>query len=467
MIPIILAGGTGSRLWPLSRGQMPKQLLKLNSDNTMFQDTVLRLKEVGADSPIVVCNDSSRFMIRENLEEKGFSSSKIILEPVGRNTAPAIAVAALSAMQYEKDPVLLVLPADHIIEDCASFRLAISEAEDLADKGYLVTFGVSPKKPHTEYGYIEFGQKIKGKSFDIKSFKEKPNVETAKEFINKGNYLWNSGMFVFKASKYLEELAKASPDTVKFAEISLKNAKKDMGFVRLEEESFAKCNNNSIDYAVMENSPMSAVVSLDAGWCDVGSWDSLWSISEKDKRGNVLKGDVVTKDSDNSYFYSDKRIIAAIGVKDLIVVDTQDAVLIAGRNKVEEVKQVVSRLKEEDRSEVDHHRVVYRPWGHYDSICQGQRDKVKRITVKPGGKLSKQMHNHRAEHWVVVKGIAKVTKGEEITFLKENESIYIPKKTIHSLENLEDSPLEIIEVQTGDYLGEDDIIRYEDLYGRA
>ncbi|MDB2415155.1 mannose-1-phosphate guanylyltransferase/mannose-6-phosphate isomerase [Rickettsiales bacterium] len=466
MIPVILSGGSGTRLWPLSRSLYPKQFLPLNSKLSLFQETIGRLNDIGASDSIVVCNEETRFIVAENLREINKSAAGIILEPVARNTAPAIAAAALFALKQKKDPVILVLPADHVIEDIDLFKEAVNEANKLAEKGKLVTFGVVPTNPNTEYGYIECGNKISDTSFEISSFKEKPNKTTAQEFLNKGNYFWNSGMFMFKASAYLKELEKNNPDILKFAKSAIKDAKDDMDFLRLDKKSFAKCEDISIDYAVMEKTKDAAVVKLDASWCDVGSWASLWDISKKDKDGNACKGDVIIEDSKNSYFYAEDKLVTAIGVENVIVVDTKDALLIADKS-VGNIRKIVSRLKSDKRSETNIHRVVYRPWGHYDTICKGARDLVKRLTVKPGAKLSSQMHHHRAEHWVVVKGTAKVIKDGEVILLSENESTYLPVGTVHSLENPGKIPLEIIEVQTGSYLGEDDIVRFEDLYGRV
>ena len=467
MIAVILSGGSGTRLWPLSRKTYPKQFLPLNSDNSLFQDTVLRLNEIGIPNPMVVCSNDSRFIVAENLRDIDSEESKIILEPIARNTAPAIAVASIVALKNSEDPVLLILPADHVIEDLDLFKTSVGSAEKLAKDGLLVTFGVTPTGPNTEYGYIECGKNINSESYKISSFKEKPDRKNAEEFLEKGNYFWNSGMFMFKASRYLEELEKNSPEMVKSATKAVEESGKDIDFIRLDEKSFAECENISIDYAVMERTKDAAVVRLDARWCDVGSWSSLWDISEKDSEGNSCKGDVIIEDTKNSYFYAEGKLVTAIGVENLIVVDTKDALLIADKASGN-IRKIVARLNEDDRPETKIHRVVYRPWGHYDTISKdGQRDLVKRLTVKPGAKLSSQMHHHRAEHWVVVKGTAKVTKNDEVFLLSENESTYLPIGTVHSLENPGHIPLEIIEVQTGSYLGEDDIIRFEDLYGRV
>ncbi len=466
IIPIILSGGSGTRLWPLSRKLRPKQFLPVHTEKTLFQETLLRLNKLNLADAIIVSNQDHRFLVAENAMEINYNLEKIILEPLARNTAPALAAASIVACQNNDDPILLVLPADHIIKDTEKFKQAVEEGEKLAQAGNLVTFGVVPTKPHTGFGYIECGENISSQSFKIANFKEKPNVETANEFLEKGNYFWNSGMFMFKASVYLKELKKYAPIVAKGAENSVNNSKNDLDFMRLDENAFKACPNISIDYAVMEKTDKAVVVKFEADWCDVGSWSSLLEIGDKDLQGNVYKGDVIIEDTKNSYFYAPNRLVTAIGLNDIIVVDTKDALLIADKNKSEDVKLIVEKLKKSNRQEVTNHRVVYRPWGNYDSICKGERDQVKRITVKIGGKLSLQKHHHRAEHWVVVQGTAMVTKGDEQIMLSENESVYLPVGTIHALENIGKIPLKIIEVQTGSYLGEDDIVRLEDIYGR-
>lgn len=467
MVPVILSGGSGTRLWPLSRPLYPKQFLALHSENTLFQETALRVNEIGLDAPIIVCNEEHRFIVAENLRALNAESQDIILEPVGRNTAPAIATAAYAAMKDGADPILLVLPADHVIEDVKAFGKAVKAAEKLAKKGHLVTFGIKPNEPHTGYGYIESGKAIDGDASEIKAFTEKPDEKTAEKFLKSGKYSWNSGMFCFKASVFLEELTKHHPDIAKQAKASFANSKKDLDFVRLDKDTFAKCEDISIDYAVMEKTDKGAVISLDANWNDVGSWDAVWQVSKKNKDNTVTKGDVIVKDTKNSFIYGEDRLVCALGLEDIIVVDTQDSLLVAHKDSVQNVKDIVGDLKKADRKEAKHHRTVYRPWGHYDSICFGERDQVKRISVKPGAKLSVQKHFHRSEHWVVVKGTANVTKGNEVLTLSENESVYLPLGIVHALENPGKIMLEIIEVQTGSYLGEDDIVRYEDNYGRA
>lgn len=469
MIAVILSGGIGTRLWPLSRSSHPKQFLSLfNSINSFFQDTVARAHSLGIDHSIVICNEANRFIISESLNDIqiGGNNTQIILEPIGRNTCPAITAASFLAMQNQQNPAILVLPSDHIIKDIKAFERAVSQAKELAEEGLLVTFGIEPTNPNTEYGYIELGENINNASYYIKGFKEKPNLNTATQFIQTNRYLWNSGMFMFKASNFLAELEINNSVLLKNAKNAVKEAEQDSGFIYLNKHHFSKCQNISIDYAVIEKTNAAAVVKLDADWCDVGSWASLWEVSAKDTNGNAIKGDVVIENSKNNYFYSEDKLIAAVGVDNLIVVDTKDALLVADKS-TGNIRKIVSRLKADNRQETEIHRMVYRPWGYFDTICRGERDLVKRITVKPGGKLSRQMHHHRAEHWVIVKGTAKITKGNEIIMLYENQSLYIPIGVTHTLENPGKIPLEIIEVQTGSYLGEDDIVRFEDLYGRA
>ncbi len=468
MIPVILSGGSGSRLWPLSRKLYPKQFINLLSEHTLFQETLLRLEGLPIDDPIVVCNEEHRFIVAENLQHIGISSARILLEPVGKNTAPAIAAAAHIALTKDKDAILLVLPADHTIGDISELQKIIREAHSLAEDGYIVSFGIKPLSAHTGYGYIETGKNIKGDAYNIAAFREKPEQKQAEEFLKSGDYLWNSGMFCFKASVFLDELKKQKPDIVKYTKQSVAKAASDLDFIRLEKEAFAQCENISVDYAVMEKTTLGSIIALDVEWNDIGSWDSLWNSLKKDEDCNSLQGDVYAQDCHNNLVMaSNGRLIATLGVDDLIIIDTQDALLVANKSRSQEIKTIVEKLVKEERSEIVHHRTVYRPWGHYDSISQGNRDQVKRITVKPGAKLSIQKHFHRTEHWVVVKGTAHVTKGEEVLTLSENESVYLPVGIIHALENPGKIPLEIIEVQTGSYFGEDDIVRLKDNYGRA
>ncbi|NOT11346.1 MAG: mannose-1-phosphate guanylyltransferase/mannose-6-phosphate isomerase [Methylococcaceae bacterium] len=466
MIPVILSGGSGTRLWPLSRGQYPKQFLPLVSSHTMLQETVRRLAGVAnLKSPIAVCNEDHRFMMAEQLWEIGVKPSAIILEPVGKNTAPAVAMAALSALSEED--VLLVLPADHVIGDLMAFHQAIEQAATLAEQGFLVTFGIVPNAPETGYGYIKRDTVQLGEAYRVASFVEKPDLETAKRYLESGDYFWNSGMFAFTAGIFLKELEKFNPQMLAVCRQALKSAKVDMDFVRLDKTIFSACPSDSIDYTIMEKTDKAVVIPLDADWNDVGSWSALWDVTDKDSFGNAVSGDVLTVDTKNSYIYSENKLVAVIGVEDLIVVETKDAVMIAAKDRVQEVKQVVDQLKKLGRSEADIHRKVYRPWGHYDSVDSGERHQTKRIVVKPGAKLSVQKHHHRAEHWVVVKGTALVAKGDEKILITENESIYIPLGVVHCLENPGVIPLEIVEVQSGSYLGEDDIVRYGDQYGRV
>ena len=466
MIPVILSGGSGTRLWPLSRGIYPKQFLPLVSDKTMVQETVLRL--VGLEqlqAPIAICNEDHRFMMAEQLREINAQAEAIILEPVGKNTAPAVALAALAAKN--PDDILLVLPADHVIENISAFQQAVIKAGQLAEQGYLVTFGIVPTTAETGYGYIKRSTENLGDAYRVAEFVEKPDAEVAEAYVNSGEYYWNSGMFAFKAGRYLEELEKFSPEILAACRLSFAGAQVDVDFVRLNNDAFSHCPSDSIDYAVMEKTDQAVVIPLDADWSDVGSWSALWEVREKDSLGNALSGDVIALDTKNSFIHSGNKLVAAIGVQDMIIIETDDAVMIAPKDRVQEVKKIVAVLKNEQRAEADLHRKVYRPWGHYDSVDNGERHKTKRIVVKPGGKLSVQKHHHRSEHWVIVKGTAIVSKGDETMLLSENESTYIPLGVIHSLENPGVIPLEMVEVQTGSYLGEDDIVRFEDKYGRT
>lgn len=466
MIPVILSGGSGTRLWPLSRGIYPKQFLPLVSDSTMVQETVLRLAGLEhLQAPIAICNEDHRFMMAEQLREINAQAEAIILEPVGKNTAPAVALAALAAKN--SDDILLVLPADHVIENIPAFQRAVINAGQLAEQDYLVTFGIVPTAAETGYGYIKRSSDNIGDAFKVAEFVEKPDVEVAEAYVNSGEYYWNSGMFAFKAGRYLEELEKFSPEILAACRLSFAGAQSDIDFVRLNKDAFSQCPSDSIDYAVMEKTDKAVVIPLDADWSDVGSWSALWEVREKDSFGNALTGDVVAIDTKNSFIHSGNKLVAAVGVQDMIIIETDDAVMIAPKDRVQEVKKIVAVLKNDQRAEADLHRKVYRPWGHYDSVDNGDRHTTKRIVVKPGAKLSVQKHHHRSEHWVIVKGTAIVIKGDETMLLSENESTYIPLGVIHSLENPGVIPLEIVEVQTGSYLGEDDIVRFEDKYGRT
>lgn len=468
IIPVILSGGSGTRLWPLSRKDHPKQYLSLASENTMLQETLLRLQGLGnVCSPIIVCNSEHRFLVAEQLQQINVVDSIILLEPIGRNSAPAIAAAAYQATSENKEEViLLVLSADHVIKDIDAFHKAILTAAGQAKEGRLVTFGVVPTNANTGYGYIKKGDRL-GQAFKVAEFTEKPDQQTAESFFRSGDWLWNSGMFAFKAGELIDELFEHFPEIVNAAKSAVENAKHDLDFIRLEEGAFASSPSNSIDYALMEKSDNVVVVPLDANWSDIGSWSALYDIGEKDLNNNVIKGDVVTKGTTNSYINASHRMVTAIGVDNLIVIDTPDVTYISSKNKAHEVKTIVESLTKEGRIEARSHRKVYRPWGWYDSIEAGKHFQVKRLHVNPGAKLSLQMHHKRAEHWVVVSGIAKVTKGDKTFLLSENESTYIPIGVIHSLENPGSKSLEVIEVQSGDYLGEDDIVRFEDIYGRV
>ena len=470
MIPVVLSGGSGTRLWPLSRAAYPKQFLPLTDGQTMFQNTLARLRGVpGLGDPLVVCNQEHRFVVAEQLRLLGSAHRGILLEPFGRNTAPAVAIAALHVQAQDEDPLLLVLPADHVITELGPFHAALEAGRALADAGHLVTFGVIPTHPETGYGYIKAGGEALcgGAGRPVARFVEKPDLATAQAYVASGDYFWNSGMFLFRASRFLAELARLNPAMLEACRAALAGGKADLEFVRLCSEAFAACPDDSIDYAVMEHTPHAAVVPLDAGWNDVGAWSALWQVREKDAAGNALRGDVLAQDSENCLAFADKRLVALVGVENLVVVDTQDAVLVAHRDRAQDVKKVVDRLKAAGRSEVTHHREVFRPWGSYDSIDHGARFQVKRICVKPGERLSLQMHHHRAEHWIVVCGTAEVRCGDRTMLLTENQSTYIPLGEVHQLANPGKVPLEIIEVQSGSYLGEDDIVRFEDRYGRA
>lgn len=468
IFPVIIAGGSGSRLWPLSRQLNPKQFLPLaDAELSMLQATIRRLEGLDIGLPRLICNEQHRFLAAEQLRQLGMEQANILLEPVGRNTAPAIALAALQAEEEASDPLLLVLAADHLIRDVRAFHSSITTALPLAQQGKLVTFGIVPTHAETGYGYIEQGTALDTGGYIVSRFVEKPDQVTAEKYLSSGQYLWNSGMFMFRAGRYLEELERYRPDILAACRSALSNANQDMHFTRVDAEAFAACPDDSIDYAVMEKADSAVVVPLDAGWSDIGAWSALWDVSDKDVNGNVCKGDVLAHDSRNTYLHAESRLVATVGVDDLVVVETNDAVLVAHRDRVQDVKKVVESIKQDGRHEHMNHREVYRPWGVYDSIDSGERYQVKRITVKPGAKLSVQMHHHRAEHWIVVSGTAKVTNGDKTYLVTENQSTYIPVGQVHALENPGVIPLELIEVQSGTYLGEDDIVRFEDRYGRV
>lgn len=458
ILPVIMAGGSGSRLWPLSRTLYPKQFLSLISNLTMLQDTVMRLRDIEHQSPLFICNEAHRFIVAEQLRQKNIKHSGIILEPVGRNTAPAIALAALQAIQNGDDPILLVLAADHAIQNEDAFTAAVSSAIAHASKGKLVTFGIVPDRPETGYGYIRRGSPVES-AFTVSSFVEKPDAASAQNYLDTGEYYWNSGMFMFKASRYLKELECHSPEIYQACSKSIEGINKDLDFIRLDSNAFHICPDDSIDYAVMEKTSDAVVVPMDASWSDVGSWSALWDIAEKDKNGNAIRGDVLTEKTNSSYIYSQNKLVATVGIDNLIVVETKDAVLVASKDSVQDVKAIVEKLKRSDRCEYLQHREVFRPWGSHDQIAEGERYHVKRVVVKPGERTATQLHYHRAEHWVVVSGTAKVHKGDEVHLVSENESIYIPIGTSHAIENPGKVMLEIIEVRSGAYLGEDDVLR--------
>ncbi|KRA17722.1 MULTISPECIES: mannose-1-phosphate guanylyltransferase/mannose-6-phosphate isomerase [unclassified Lysobacter] len=467
--PVILSGGSGTRLWPLSRQNQPKQFLSLIGDHSLFQETVLRASKLpDAQAPITVCADDHRFMVGEQLQAIGVRSGGILLEPVARSTAPAIAAAALHALVGDPDALLLVLPADHLIEDEAAFRDAVSAALRLGREDWLVAFGIRPDYAETGYGYILRGDALGADGYRIERFVEKPDQATAERYLAEGTYAWNSGMFLFRARSYLDELARLAPAIHAAAQAAFASAGTDLDFLRLGHDAFAASPSDSIDYAVMEKTDRAAVVPVSCGWSDIGSWSSLWSVAERDADGNRHEGDVISVDTRDSLVRaSDRRMIATLGVEDLVIVDTADATLVARKDRVQDVKIIVDRLKAAGRQEHLFHRKVYRPWGSYDSIGVGERFQVKKIVVKPGAALSLQKHQHRAEHWIVVSGVAEVTCDDKVFELRENESTYIPRGSVHRLRNRGSEPVELIEVQSGGYLGEDDIVRLEDVYGRS
>ena len=480
--PVVLSGGSGTRLWPLSREKYPKQLLPLIGEDSLLQATVRRVEGIAGvelAAPMVVCNEEYRFVIAEQLRVMG-APGTVVLEPMGRNTAPALTIAAQAAMKNGADPVLLVMPADHVIVDKAAFQAVVQAGAVLAQDGVVVTFGITPNAPETGYGYIQSGEQyLSTGAHRIARFVEKPNLQTAQTYVAQGSYLWNSGLFMMRASVWLAALAQCRPDILAACNTAWAEGKSDGEFIRVGKDAFSRCPSDSIDYAVMERIaagsdavggaaplPTGVVLPLSAGWSDVGAWDALWQVLPKDVAGNVAQGDVMMQDTHNTLALSESRLIACVGVSDLIVVETADAILVAHKDKTQDVKKIVDGLKQAGRTEGQTHRKVFRPWGWYDSVDAGLRFQVKRIVVKPGGTLSLQMHHHRAEHWIVVSGTAKVTRGEETFLLSENESTFIPLGTTHRLENPGRVDLEMIEVQSGSYLGEDDIVRFEDVYGR-
>jgi len=466
VLPVLLCGGSGTRLWPLSREAYPKQFLPLAGKVSLLQATCLRLQGLpGAEAPLLISNEEHRFMVAEQCRQINVLPQTLILEPIGRNTAPAIAVAALHALESQQDPILLVLPSDHILRDEAGFRAAVIQAMPAAEAGGLLTFGIVPTAPETGFGYIKAGLGDGVRA--VEQFVEKPDQQTAEKYLASGEYFWNSGMFMFRASRFIEELEKFAPSILQQCKAAIANAKRDADFLRLDKEAFAACPADSIDYAVMEKTEHAKVLPIDVGWSDVGSWSALWQVADHDVDGNVHHGDVMSENCKNTFIWSGNRLVSTLGIENMIVVDTDDALLIAHQDHVQDVKKIVARLKSEDRPQAVQHRQVYRPWGSYTSVDSGERFQVKRIIVKPGAALSLQMHHHRAEHWIVVSGTARVTCDEKIMTLTENQSTYIPLGSKHRLENIGKLPLELIEVQSGSYLGEDDIVRFDDVYGRV
>ena len=464
VVPVILSGGSGTRLWPRSRKHYPKQLLKLLGPRTMLQETVLRVDHL--DPPLIVCNEEHRFLVAEQLLELGISPAAIMLEPVGRNTAPAIALAALAARARDPSSILVVLPADHLMRDLEAFRGTLETAVQLAATGKLVTFGIRPDRAETGYGYIKAEGDVAGKALQIQQFVEKPDIARAVDYFVSGKYYWNSGMFVFRADVYLDELERHQPDILKHAGLALERAREDLDFLRVDEEAFALCPEDSIDYAIMEKTGNAVLIPYDSDWSDLGSWQAIWEETDKDSNGNAILGDVMAEDCSGSLFHAENHLIAAIGVEDMVVIDTKDALLIAKKDRVQDIRKVVDRLKKLERGEYLLHREVYRPWGSYDSVDGGDGYQVKRITVKPGKSLSLQYHHQRSEHWVVVRGTALVQIGEDEQLVAENQAAYIPRGVKHRLTNPGDTPIHLIEVQSGNYLGEDDIVRLEDNFGR-
>jgi mannose-1-phosphate guanylyltransferase / mannose-6-phosphate isomerase len=473
IFPVILSGGSGTRLWPLSRSMYPKQFIRFFSDQstTFLGAAMLRLRaDAGFAPPILLCNNDHRFLVREEIERAGITPRAIILEPVGRNTAPAIAVAALAALRENPGAILAVMPSDHVVKDDAKFMEGVKRAAKVAATGKLVLFGIKPDEPHTGYGYIKQGAPLEGfngGAFKVENFSEKPDKETAERYLAAGGYYWNSGIFVLNARTYLEELARLEPAILEAARSALAKATDDLGFLRLDKTAFAQSPNISIDYAVMEKTITAAMLPLDVGWNDVGSWSSLWDIAPRDDKGNYIHGEAVLEDTNGCYVHSEKSIISTIGVRDLVIIDTPDALLVADKSRTQDVSKIVARLKQSNRKEQEQHLRNYRPWGYFETLNVGPRFQVKLLHVKPGGKLSMQMHHHRSEHWIVVQGTAKIVIGEIEKLVRENESVYIFATQWHRLENPGKVPVEIIEVQIGSYLGEDDIMRTDDIYHRS
>ena len=467
--PVILSGGSGTRLWPMSRASLPKQLLALNGARTMIQDTVLRAAMPNAQAPLLLCSEGHRFLVAEQMQAIGITPKAIVLEPMGRNTAPAAAIAALMIAAEDPKGIVLLLSSDHVVTDEAAFRIAVARAAAAARLGRIVTFGIAPATPDTGFGYIQRGAAVAGAPGvdTVKRFAEKPDRATAESYVASGDYFWNGGMFMFRADMLLDELKRHEPGLVEACQASLAASTRDLDFVRLDAASFEKVKNISIDYAVMERTDKAAVVPCDVGWSDVGAWSALWSLQTRDANGNVIQGDVLIHDSKDSFVRNEKGLTALVGVKDLVVVVTEDAVLVADKHRAQDVKEIVAQLKLADRPELLEHKVVFRPWGSYQGIDEGDGYQVKQIIVKPGGRLSLQSHTKRAEHWIVVQGTAQVTCDDKVFLLHENQSTFIPLGAKHRLENPGKLPLRLIEVQSGSYLGEDDIVRYDDAYGRA
>ncbi len=466
-IPVLLCGGVGSRLWPLSREARPKQYLNLVGHQSMLQQTLERLIGLDAAATVVVCNENHRFLVAEQLRDLGQERATIVLEPEGKNTAPAITLAALSALAKEDDPTLLILPADHYVGDCEALKASICEGTAHADQGRFVTFGIQPRHPETGYGYIEVGEAISGTAAILERFVEKPDEHTAAQYVDSGKFLWNSGMFMFKARALLEALGKYQPTMLSICEEAIRSASLDFDFVRPDKHIFGSCPSDSIDYAVMEHIEDGVVVALDCEWSDLGAWSTVWEVSPKDKLGNHVSGDVILEQTRNTYVKSESRLVAACGVNDLIIVESADAVMVADRDSAQDVKTLVTSLRAAGRLEADAHSKVFRPWGSYETLVSGINFQVKRIIVDPGQRLSLQLHHHRAEHWVVVAGCAEVENAGTTFTLKEGESTYIAVGAKHRLSNHGNTPVELIEVQSGTYLGEDDIVRFDDIYGRV
>jgi len=467
LIPVLLSGGVGSRLWPLSRELNPKQFLPLAGSLSLLEQTMERTQSLNAGAPIIVCNDEHRFTVAEQMRGIGANPDAIILEPMGKNTAPAVAVAALQAIKQSADSVMLVMPADHVVRDVSAFSAAVEVGMTEAKQGKLVTFGIVPESPETGYGYIRRNAELSAGSYAIAEFVEKPSLDIARQYVDSGDYYWNSGMFLIGAQAYLDELQAFAPDMLSAAQAAFNSADNDLDFVRLGADEFAQCPSDSIDYAVMEKTDKGVVVPMSCGWSDVGAWSSLWEVGNKDAAHNVTVGDTMMHNTKNSYVHSNSRLVTTVGIDNIVVVETPDAVLVADKDQVQDVKAIVNTLKAEGRSEANTHTKVYRPWGSYESLAIADRFQVKRIIVNPGQKLSLQLHHHRAEHWIVVSGTAVVTCGETESILSEDQSTYIPLGTKHRLANTGVIPLELIEVQSGSYLGEDDIVRFEDVYGRS